>query len=297
MQKRIIILGGPTASGKSALALDLAKKIDTVIINADSQQVYREIPIITAQPSLYEQTQVPHKLYGIISVQELFSVALWLELVAKQINDVLAQGKTPLLVGGTGMYIKSLVEGIAEVPEISFDIRQQVRQMCDEHGPEAIHAILMEKDPQIATKLKPGDRQRVLRAYEVLLETGKSLLYWQQQKTTPIFPTEMFKTFFLLPDRAEVYKKCDLRLIQMLENGLLDEVRALDKMQVPAIFPAMRAHGLREFIAHLHGEISLSDATAAAQQATRNYVKRQFTWFRHQMQDAVAITGADDIVI
>lgn len=297
MQKRIIILGGPTASGKSALALDIAKKIDGVIINADSQQVYLEIPIITAQPTTEEQAQVPHKLYGIISVRELFSVVQWLELVTKEINNVFNQGKTPMLVGGTGMYIKALVEGIAEVPEINPDIRQQVRQICDQDGAETIHAILTEKDPQIAAKLKPNDRQRVLRAYEVLLDTGKSLLYWQQQKVTPIFPSEMFKTFFLLPDRAEVYEKCNLRLIQMLEKGLLDEMQALDAMQVPATFPAMRAHGIREFIAYLHGKISLSDATAQAQQATRNYVKRQFTWFRHQMRDAVAITCADGVNI
>jgi len=284
MQKKIIIICGPTATGKTCLAIDIAKEINGVIINADSQQVYREIPVITAQPTKVELQQAPHRLYGFISVREPFSVAIWLEAVQREIKDILAQGKTPILVGGTGMYIKALLDGIAQVPEISSEIRGQVRQMCDEEGAESVHAKLTLIDPIIATKLNPADRQRVLRAYEVFLETGKSLLYWQNQKTTPIFPREMFDIRIILPDRAEIYDKCNLRLLKMLEDSLLDEIRALDKMNVTGSLPAMRACGLREFIAHLHGEISLEKAILSAQQATRNYVKRQFTWFRHQVK-------------
>jgi tRNA dimethylallyltransferase len=289
MNNKIIILGGPTASGKSSLALELADKINAVIINADSQQIYREIPIITAQPTIEEQKQIPHRLYGIISVRELFSVGLWLEAVKKEISHALEQEKTPLLVGGTGMYIKSLIEGIAEVPQIAPEIRQKVRLLCDCEGVEGIHKILANIDPQIAAKLNPTDKYRVLRAYEVFLETGKSLLYWQQQKTIPFFPKEMIKTFFLMPSRDNVYKKCNNRILKMLENGLLDELQAIDAMQIPNEFPAMRALGLPEFIEYINGIISLEEATSKAQQNTRQYVKRQFTWFRHQMPEATVL--------
>lgn len=282
---KIIIIGGPTASGKTALALDVARNIDAVIINADSQQVYKEIPIITAQPTLLEKGDIPHKIYGIISVREFFSVAIWLELVEKEIKDAFAAGKTPILVGGTGMYIKSLVEGIAEVPEISQEIRSNIRA----EETENIYKLLLEKDPEIAAKLNPADRQRVLRAYEVVMETGKSLLYWHQQKTTPIFSPDMIKLFFLLPDRDKVYEKCNQRFLEMFDIGLMDEMQKLAEMNVPASMPAMRAHGLREVIAYIRGEMEYPDAISMAQQNTRKYVKRQFTWFRHQMGYAKGI--------
>jgi tRNA dimethylallyltransferase len=298
MQKKIIIICGPTATGKTAMAIDIAREINGIIINADSQQVYREIPIITAQPTPDEHQQAPHRLYGCVSVREYFSVALWLDLVNKEINDALASGKTPILVGGTGMYIKSLMNGIAQIPEISKEIRNSVRLLCDAEGTESIHKKLGELDPEIAAKLNPGDRQRVLRAYEVFLATGKSLLHWQEQKTTPLFPKDIFDIRCLLPDRATVYDKCNRRLLKMLDEGLLDEMRELNAI-LPTLsnsergwmsLPAMRAHGLREFISHLNGEITIEEAIAQAQQMTRNYVKRQFTWFKHQMADENNVT-------
>lgn len=296
MPNKIIIIGGPTASGKSALAVELAHKIDGVIINADSQQVYKEIPIITAQPSVLERGSVQHLLYGMIAVQEFFSVGLWLQLVEDEINKVLKQGKTPILVGGTGLYIKALADGIATVPEISQEIRGHVRRMCDEQGIESVYQLLLEQDQEVALKLKPKDRHRVLRAYEVLLQTGKSLNYWHQQKNTPPFAKKMIQTFFLLPDRNEVYDKCNKRVLQMLENGLLDEMQIIADMNLSHALPAMRAHGLREFVAYLKGEMTLQGATELACQNTRNYVKRQFTWFRHQMPGVIALKDTDGIL-
>lgn len=292
MQQKIIILGGPTASGKTALAIDIAARINAVVINADSQQVYREIPIITAQPTKEEQNAVPHRLYGVVSAREYFSVANWLAMLEAEIKSAWTKGKTPLLVGGTGMYIKSLVEGIAEVPEISNEIRSHVRGLCDSVGAPEVHRLLSEKDPQIAGKLKPGDKQRVLRAYEVILQTGKSLLHWQQQNKT-IFPPEMFGLFSLLPDRQEVYKRCNLRFLNMLENGAIEEVRALKAMQIPPKMPAMNALGVPELLSYENGDISRDAMVELAQQKTRNYVKRQFTFFRNQMKQAKILDGSE----
>ena len=240
MQRQIIILGGPTASGKSAMAVKVAKQTNAVIINADSQQVYREIPIITAQPSEEERSGIPHRLYGVISIKEMFSVSEWIKKAEKEINNAFEEGKTALLVGGTGMYIKSLVEGIAEVPDINPEIRQEIRKIGDDEGTEAVYKMLIDKDPQIAEKLNPADRQRVLRAYEVIIQTGKSLLYWQQQKTTPSFSSDIIKLYFLLPQRQEIYEKCNARFHQMVENGALEEAKIIADMKVPYSMPAMR---------------------------------------------------------
>lgn len=293
MQQQIVIIGGPTASGKTALAIDVARKIDAVIINADSQQVYREIPILTAQPSLLERQEISHRLYGIISASEYFSVASWLELVEGEIKQAFEQGKTPLLVGGTGMYIKSLIEGIAQVPEISDEIRVDVRQMCEQQGAAQIHKLLAEKDPQMAAKLNPADKQRVLRALEVYLQTGKSLLHWQAQKTTPLFSAEKFGMFCLFPDRKEVYDRCNARFINMLENGGVDEVHTLKNMNIPQQMPAMNALGVPELLAYDNGTLEYNAMLEIAQQKTRNYVKRQFTFFRNQMQGRVIEAGSD----
>lgn len=286
MNQKIIILAGPTASGKSALALDMARKLNAVIINADSKQVYKEIPILTAQPGMPELDDIPHRLYGVVSVLHHYSVATWLEMVRLEIQEVIAQGQTPLLVGGSGMYIKALIDGIAAIPEISIETRNEVRRVCDAEGLCSVYQMLLEHDPHMAAKLKPNDMQRILRAYEVWLQTGKSLQYWHEQKITPLFPEEMIKLFFLMPGREETYARCNRRFVEMVENGVLDEVQVVDAMQVPQDMPAMRAHGLRELISHLHGDSTLDEAMSKAQQNTRNYVKRQFTWFRHQMHRA-----------
>lgn len=289
----IIILSGPTASGKSDMALSVAKKIDAVIINCDSKQLYKEIPIITAQPSADEQKEVPHELYGVISAAEDCSVGRWLGMAKEAIDKVHASGKTPVLVGGTGMYIKSLTEGIAQIPKIDEDLREQVRKLVEKRGSEAVHAMLAKDDQKMATKLKPRDRQRVARAYEVLKQTGKSLSHWQQQKSKPAYPPEDFKKFFLNLPREQVYKNCENRFEKMLDAGLIEEIKALDAMNLNPELPSMRAHGVPEILAYLHGDMSLDEACDQAKRNTRHYIKRQFTWFRHQMSDTIAIDRTD----
>lgn len=286
----IVILFGPTASGKSALALEVAETLNAVIINADSKQLYREIPIITAQPSVEEKARVPHALYGALSVQEDCSVARWIELVRPVIEECWQQGKLPLLVGGTGMYFTCLTQGLPPMPEIPEAIRQQVRQQVIEEGSESVYALL---DEAMQQSLKPGDSHRVGRAYEVLLATGKSLRYWQQQPAVPVYPHAQVSSFFLSPPRQWVYERCNRRFEIMMESGVLEEMRALDAMQVPVYLPAMKAHGVPELLSYLHGTVSREDAISKAQQNTRNYIKRQFTWFRGQMPEATALEGAD----
>lgn len=283
MKKDIIIIGGPTASGKTSLSIEVARQLDAVIINADSQQVYQDIPIITAQPTKEEQENIPHKLYSVISVMEFFSVAKWLKMAQQEISSALQQDKTPILVGGTGMYIKALIDGISDVPDIDADLRANLRNAAAEKGTEFIYEKLQTKDPDVAKTLNAKDTQRVLRAYEVLQQTGKSISYWHSKVQEPIFPKEQIKLYFLLPKRQKLYENCNKRFLQMVENGVLDEMKKIDQMQVPNGMPAMRAHGLRELILYLNDKMSLEDAIAISQQNTRKYIKRQTTWFRHQM--------------
>jgi tRNA dimethylallyltransferase len=289
MTQPILILSGPTASGKSALALDVGRKIDAVIINCDSKQVYSEIPIITAQPSLEEQAEIPHDLYGVISSAEDCSVGRWLDMAKATIDTAHAQGKVPLLVGGTGMYIKTLTEGIPRMPDIDETIRQEARQLMQEIGAEQMHKILQKDDPDMAARLEKNDSQRITRAYEVLKQTGKSLLWWQERPKQPLYPENAFRKFFLSPERQQVYDNCNTRFEKMLQSGVMEEIGHLDKMQLPPDLPAMKAHGVPELLAYLHGQMTLENAINQAQQNTRHYIKRQFTWFRHQMKDAVVL--------
>ncbi len=283
----IIILSGPTASGKSALALFIAAEIDAVIINCDSKQIYREIPIITAQPTEAEKQTVEHNLYGVISAAEDCSVARWIELAIGAISAARAKNKIPLLVGGTGLYIKYLTEGLPNIPDIEDDIRAKVRDRLAEIGSVQLHQELTKIDAEMAEKLKPNDGQRIARAYEVIQQTGKSLLWWQQQKSQPFYSKESFQTFFLAPDREKVYENCNKRFVTMVNDGVIDEIKALDSMSLDATLPAMKAHGVPEILSYLHGNMTLDDAIDQAQKNTRHYIKRQFTWFKHQMQDVI----------
>lgn len=291
MEQNIIILAGPTASGKSALALDIAQAVDVVIINADSKQLYREIPLITAQPSPDEQQQAPHALYGCVSAAEHCSAGRWLDMVKQAIEDAWEQEKLPLLVGGTGMYIKSLVEGISPIPDVEPAVRRQARELFARLGNEAFHKELAALDPQMAERLEVGDSQRVVRAYEVVKQTGKSLAYWQDLPMEKVFNEAQFSTFFLSPEHQKVYDNCNGRFEKMVENGVIDEVRALDTLRLDEELPAMKAHGVPEIRAYLKGDMTLEDAITQAQRNTRHYIKRQFTWFRHQMPDAIALEG------
>lgn len=280
MQGKINVIFGATASGKTALGIKLAQELDGVVINADSMQVYREIPIITAQPTPDELIQAPHLLYGYKSVFEKHSVAIWLHDVVPEIKSALDSGKTPILVGGTGLYIDSLINGISDIPDVPSAIEEDLRA---NHSCEELYNKLLELDPSMAEKLKPNDKQRIARALGVVLSSGKSLNYWQQQKSPPPFDRSLFHLIWLNPDRATVYAKINNRFDSMLENGLLTEVTELYKKCISdRMIP--KAHGIPELFAYLRGEASLAQACDKAKQNTRNYAKRQLTWARHQLK-------------
>lgn len=292
-QNPIIILAGPTASGKSALALAVADALNAVIINCDAMQIYTEIPIITAQPTIEEKIRIPHELYGTVSASINGSVSYWLSIVVPVIERVLAQGKVPLLVGGTGMYIKALTEGISPIPEIEEGIRKQVRQQWENLGKEDFFALLEQRDPIMAARLSVGDSQRMMRAMEVVLQTGKSLSQWQKVKGMPYFPQRKIISFFLNADRQKTYDKCKIRFEIMLQNGVLEEIACFKALALDPGLPAMKAHGVPELIAYLNGSMTLQDAVDQAVLNTRHYIKRQFTWQRGQMREAILLNGED----
>ena len=273
MQK-VSVIAGPTASGKSAYALEIAQKQPAVIINADSMQVYRDFPILTAQPSLDEQAQTPHKLYGFIGIHEKNDAATWSALATSEIHAAWSQNKLPILVGGTGLYLKTLIQGIAPIPEIPEEHRKKAAELLSELGHADFHARLLEKDPTSA-HLKIGDTQRVLRAYEVVEATGKPLSYWHAQPTRKFLEAD-FEGKIILPDRADLYARCDARFGQMIEKGGVAEVQKFP------LTTTIKIIGVPEIQAFLRGEISKDTAIEKASQATRNYAKRQYTWFRNQ---------------
>ncbi len=279
----VALIAGPTASGKSAVALKLAAAranagLETVIINADSMQVYRDIPILAATPDTDEQSQCPHRLYGAWDGAQACSAAEWAARAKAEIAAAHAAGALPVLVGGTGMYIKVLLEGIAPIPEIDADIRAEVRAM---ETPDA-YAALQAADPDRAAQLEPGDSQRISRALEVVRSTGQTLAHWQQHKVGGIEDEIELHPLILLPEREWLYARCDARFEQMLEQGALEEVEALLARKLNPDLPVMRAIGVPEVAALVKGELSRAEAIAAGQQSTRNYAKRQYTWFRRQ---------------
>ena len=291
-KKPIVILSGPTASGKSNLALEVAQKIKATIINCDSKQIYKEIPIITAQPSLNEMKEIEHLLYGVVSAKEDFSVASWIELAQEAINHVHLEEKIPMLVGGSGMYIKSLIHGVSIIPQINDNIRKQTRNFVQENSAKELHKKLEKIDPVMARRLNENDGQRVARAYEVFKQTGKSLAWWQDQKPETIYNPEQFLHFFLSPERNVVYENCNTRFNKMIENGVLEEIERLNKMNLDKNLPSMKSHGVPEIINYINGTMSLEEAIEQAQKNTRHYIKRQFTWFRGQTPDATELNEA-----
>ncbi|MCH2547880.1 MAG: tRNA (adenosine(37)-N6)-dimethylallyltransferase MiaA [Alphaproteobacteria bacterium] len=282
---RVILLAGPTASGKTALAIRLAQQHDGVIINADSMQVYADIPILCASPTPEERSQAPHRLYGYLDAAQPCSVGLWLEAVRIAIYETWQQGKTPIMVGGTGLYLRSFIEGISPIPEIPPAIRDAVRALPTSEA----YAWLCEHDTPMAAKLNAGDSQRISRACEVMQHTGKSLLYWQSLPPQPIIPEAQPLLYRLQIERDLLYARCNQRLEMMLQQGALEELTTLLARKLPDSLPAMRAVGVPELTRHLRGEWTLPYATEKAQQATRNYAKRQLTWLRNQFPNAVQI--------
>jgi tRNA dimethylallyltransferase len=279
-----VILGGPTASGKSALALAITRAFGGTVINADSLQVYRELPILTAQPAPAVQAALPHRLYGFLPAAERCSAARWAALARAEIAAALAEGRLPIVVGGTGLYLRALRHGLAPVPEIPAAMRSAAKQRLAELGKAAFHAELTRRDPAMAARIRPSDTQRLVRAWEVLEATGRSLADWQAQPEGPRADEgPRFLTLVLAPERGPLYAACDARFRAMIEQGALAEADALRDLD-PGL-PAFKALGLRELIAHLRGDGTLEAAIGAAQQATRRYAKRQTTWFRHQVPE------------
>ena len=272
---------GPTGTGKSALALELAERTPTVIINADAMQLVRELRILTARPSDAEMAKAEHALYGVLKAHEPTSVARWLQLVKSAVERAWAEEKLPLLVGGTGMYIAALMQGLATVPEIPGDIRESVRAMSHTARLEQ----LTQRDSAMAERLKPGDTQRIARALEVVMATGESLLALQSRTARPLFPEAAYRICALDMAREALYARLDQRFLAMLDDGALDEIDALEKLNIPSSTPILRAHGVPELRAYRKGAMTLAEAIEKSQQNTRNYAKRQLTWLRNQMPD------------
>ena len=279
-QQSVVMIAGPTASGKSGLAAQLARALGGVVINADSMQVYRELAVLTARPRGAVLETAPHRLYGVLSGAEPCSAGHWRALAMTEVREALAQGRLPILVGGTGLYLRSFEEGLSAVPEIPAEVRAAARATLAEIGPAALHAKLAAGDPEMAARLAPGDSQRVVRAWEVLQATGRSLAQWQAAAAEPA-PFRFVK-LCLMPPRAALYAACNRRLEAMLEEGALEEVERLLDLGLDPGLPIMKAVGVPELAGFLRGSASLDDALGRAQQATRRYAKRQTTWLRHQ---------------
>jgi tRNA dimethylallyltransferase len=278
-----VLLAGPTTSGKSALALALADKLGGTIVNADSMQVYRDLRIITARPTVQDEAAQPHRLYGHVDAAENYSVGRWCIDAQAAIAEIRRAGRVPVLVGGTGLYFKALTQGIAAVPPIPANIRATVRDRLATEGVAPLYADLMQRDPATAARLMSGDRSRISRALEVVLATGRSLTDWHRDGLPPPVDASRAISLFLDVDRAELYRRIDTRFDAMLAAGTLDEVRALAQRGLDPALPAMKAHGVPWLIRHLKGEIELGEAAEGSKRDTRRYTKRQATWFRNQL--------------
>lgn len=280
----VVLVGGPTASGKSALAVAIAEQFSGTVINGDSMQLYGELSILTARPGDADLARAPHRLYGVLSAADACSVARWRDLALDEIEAASAAGRLAVVVGGTGLYLHALRHGLAPVPEIPDAIRQAARARHASLGGAAFHGELAARDARMADRLAPGDSQRLIRAWEVIEATGHSLADWQDQPPTADRRAAQlrFANITLLPDRVALYAACEARFDAMLDVGALDEVRALEALGLDPDLPAMKALGVPELGRHLRGESSLDEAAAAAQQATRRYAKRQLTWFRRR---------------
>jgi len=282
---KAVLIAGPTASGKSALALALAEQTGGVVINADSMQVYRDLRVLTARPKLGEEARVPHRLYGHVDAAVNFSAGSWVADAAAVLAEVRAQNRVAIFAGGSGLYFKALTRGLSAVPPIPAEIRESVRARLERDGVEALHAELARRDPASAERLKPRDRSRIARALEVVEATSRSLTDWHRDGLPPLLPPDTFRALFLEPDRDALYARIDARFDAMLQAGALDEVAALAARKLDPLLPAMKAHGVPALIRHLQGEISLDEAAVIGRADTRHYAKRQFTWFRHQLSE------------
>jgi tRNA dimethylallyltransferase len=274
----LALIAGPTASGKSALALALAEQTDGVIINADSAQLYRDLPVLSAAPTAAELARAEHRLYGVLDGASPCSAADWAAMARREVEAAHQRDKLPILVGGTGLYLRTLLDGIAPIPPIDPQVRAEVRAR---HVGDN-HARLAELDPAAAARLNPADTLRIARALEVVVSTKRTLADWQRRREGGIAGAIRLQPIILLPPRDWLYARCDERFAAMVEHGAIEEVQALLRRNLDAKLPVMRAIGVREIGAYLNGDFDRDEAIARGQQATRNYAKRQYTWFAHQ---------------
>jgi tRNA dimethylallyltransferase len=287
---RAVLIAGPTASGKSVLAVDLARATGGVVINADSMQVYRDLRILTARPTLEQEALAPHRLYGHVDAAVNCSVGIWLDAAQDALADAERSGRLPIFVGGTGLYFKALLRGLSAIPPVPQNIRDAIRTRLERDGVEALHAELIRRDPVAGARLKPRDRARIPRALEVLEATGKPIDEWHAHGLPSLLKPDDVRAVFLAPDRAELHARIDQRFATMLAEGALDEVSALASRNLDPMLPAMKALGVPPLLKHLRGEISREEAGVQGSAETRQYAKRQFTWFRHQLPEFTWVT-------
>ncbi|UVC06717.1 tRNA (adenosine(37)-N6)-dimethylallyltransferase MiaA [Rhizobium sp. TH2] len=288
-----ILITGPTASGKSALAAELAREHGGEVINADSMQVYDTLHVLTARPDIDDMGGVPHHLYGVVPAATAYSTGEWMRAVTPLIEDLRARGKLPVFVGGTGLYFKALTGGLSDMPEIPAPIRAKWRARLAEDGPWALHAELGARDPEMADQLNPSDGQRILRALEVKEATGRSISVFQEKPGAAIIDPGRAMKIIVEPERSVLHDRINRRFETMLDRGAIEEVRALVALDLPKALPVMKAIGVPQISAMLRGEMTCVEVISQASAATRQYAKRQMTWFRNQMDESWTRIGSD----
>jgi tRNA dimethylallyltransferase len=291
-----VLIAGPTASGKSALALALAERLNGIVINVDSMQVYRDLRVITARPTPADEAHVPHRLYGYVDAAENYSVGRWLSDAQRSLAEVRSAGRIPILIGGTGLYFKALTTGLAAIPPINPETRSRLRKRLESEGVEALHADLQKRDPESAKRVMVRDRSRILRALEVVEATRRTIVDWHREGMPPVIDAGAAAKIFLTPEREDLKRRIEARFDAMLVAGALDEVSALDARDLPDHLPAMKAHGVPWLRKYLRGEISLEEAATGGKMDTRRYAKRQVTWFRNQMPDWIWVSPEEGLI-
>lgn len=281
-----ILITGPTASGKSAFAVEMAKRHNGVVINADSMQVYDTLHVLTARPFEQDMQGIPHHLYGHVPASQLYSTGEWFRDAIKVLQAVRSEGRIPVFVGGTGLYFKALTGGLSDMPAVPAAIRDDVRKRLREEGAEALHAILSLKDPETAETLRPGDGQRIARALEIIEATGQSIRAFQAQQGPVAIDPEKALKIVVLPERDALRQRINRRFAQMLDGGAVEEVEALLSLDLKAEIPAMKAIGVPQIAAMLAGTMTKAEVIETASAATRQYAKRQMTWFRNQLDES-----------
>lgn len=293
LEQTPILIAGPTASGKSGLALELARHFGGVIVNADSQQIYREWRVLSARPSVEEMAAAPHKLYGHVNIAEAYSVGHWVREVEGVLSDARIARQVPIIVGGTGLYFKALTEGLAPIPQVPLEIRETGEAAMERDGLRAFANALAVRDPQTAAVLDLDNPRRVLRAWEVLEATGVGLAGWKARTPAPLMPLKACQAFALTPNRDDLYSRCEARFDAMMADGALGEVEAVDMLGIAPEMPGLKAVGATPLRAYLAGEVSLEVAVARAKIDTRQYAKRQLTWVRNQMSAWTHVTDTE----